>query len=93
MNVFPVTATLGDETYTACRLYTDTPSEATVYRWNGTTGEAVWSGPVSVVDRRTWSIETDAGTVTVTRQGGCSCSNPMKRWSPGGRPVRAFGEL
>lgn len=72
MNVFPVKATLDGETVTAARLYSEALGEATVYVWNGTTGEAKWSGPVTVVDRRTWRIDTEAGEVTVQKQGG-SC--------------------
>ncbi len=90
MNVFPVTVTDPDgTTHREARLY-----DGSVYVWDATaqSGVAIWTGVFDGPQRGPWTMETPEGAVTVTRGGGCGCSAPMKRWLPGGRPVRRFDE-
>lgn len=90
MNVFPVTVVSdGVKIGTRCRAVGGPAGTVTVWQWAGGGPVVLVEGTgVSGVNPRTWTADTDGGEVTISRESGCGCSHPLKRWRPEGAAHR-----
>lgn len=90
-HVFPAAISIeGGPRYTTCRAY-ERGGRWTVFRWDpaaetarGTRGSGVvaFTGTGEVDGGLVRLTAADGSTAVLSRQAGCGCHHPMKRWQP-----------
>jgi hypothetical protein len=92
-SMYPATVLFPDGTqHNRCKVFA-TPEGLAVYFAVPTDGVTPdWFSPIDYANtqkprsgysaRLGWDVYTEAGTLTVTAEGGCGCGWPLKRWMP-----------
>ena len=86
MNVFPVVVVRdGQKIAVKARVVAGPDGTVSIWQWaNGGAVLVAEGHTVETVNARTWTVQTDDGELTVSRQGCSTCGHPLKRWRPPG---------